>query len=103
MNKRTKSLRVSAAVRKAVLERDSFEGYPCCINCGEPGAHDMAHLIPRSLGGLGIPENIVNLCQKKCHHNFDRTSERENILLWLEMYMREKYENWDEIERVYKK
>ena len=33
---RTKALSISREVKKAVAERDSCDGYPCCIWCGKP-------------------------------------------------------------------
>lgn len=57
-------------VRKAVLERDSIEGCPCCIWCGRPypegkGMH-LHHVIRRSQGGGHNINNLVSLCFS-CH------------------------------------
>jgi hypothetical protein len=48
------------AVKEAVAERDSFDGFPCCLLCGTPApvnnrfAFACAHFISRSHGGLGV-------------------------------------------------
>ena len=64
-----------------------------------------AHLIARSHLGLGIEENIVTLCQL-CHYDLDfnkSREERKKLMSILEDYMRSKYNNWDNINRVYRK
>ena len=61
--------KITPEVRRAVLERDSFDGVPCCIYCGHPfpngGAH-IHHVTSRGAGGEGSLENLVTLCFD-CH------------------------------------
>lgn len=35
---------------------------PCCLHCGSGNATEMDHLIPRSRGGLDIPNNTTTTC-----------------------------------------
>lgn len=109
MNKRTKSLAIPLEVKLAVADRDSFDGWPCCLLCGTPApvnnrlAFSNAHYISRAQGGLGVEENIVTLCPN-CHINrYDQGSEREQIRAFLRNYLIEKYPNWNEENLVYKK
>lgn len=109
MRKRTKALGITIAVKEAVADRDSFDGWPCCLLCGSPApvnnrlAFSNAHYISRSQGGLGVEENIVTLCPY-CHINrYDQGPERENIRAFLRVYLEEKYQNWNEKNLVYKK
>lgn len=109
MNKRTKALGISIAVKEAVAERDSIEGHPNCLLCGSPApvnnrlAFSNAHYISRAQGGLGIEENIVTLCPD-CHINrYDQGAEREQIREFLKLYLMEHYPYWDEEKLVYKK
>lgn len=54
---------IPAKVRNKVLARDSFDGWPCCVYCGEPapGLH-LHHVIRRSQGGTDTVDNLVALC-----------------------------------------
>lgn len=69
-----------------------------CINCnnkkgiGKPNAH----FIPRQFGGLGIEENILDLCDI-CHKEFDNSTGKKKILLEqkYETYLKSKYTYWD--------
>ena len=59
---------IPKAVREMVLDRDSFDGCPCCIYCGKPlmtGAH-LHHVKRRSQGGKHEVNNLVTLCFN-CH------------------------------------
>jgi len=102
MNKRTKDLNATRSVRVAVYERDSWDGTPCCVTCGRPGEHDLAHYVPRSLGGLGIPENLVNLC-RTCHMATDQSAARQNMLRQIREYLQRKHFGWNVSDLVYKK
>lgn len=49
------------ALRKAVLERDSYQ----CQHCGAP-ATDADHIIPKSKGGTDSMDNLLASC-KRCN------------------------------------
>lgn len=78
-------------IRRAVLERDSFEGCPCCIWCGQPhpdgkGLH-LHHVVFRSQLGKDEVNNLVTLCYQ-CHmklHGGD-----QEIAEYVKEYVREK-------------
>ena len=95
-------------VKKAVAERDSCDGHPCCLWCGKPAptnnplAFSNAHYIPRSQGGLGIEENILTLCPE-CHRKYDNSDNRATMKVILGCYLKSKYTDWDETNLVYKK
>lgn len=108
MNTRTKALGITIAVKEAVAERDSFDGYPCCLLCGAPTpvnnrlAFSCAHYISRAQGGLGVEENIVTLCPR-CHIRYDQSEDREKIRAFLRRHLQDHYPNWDENNLIYKK
>lgn len=105
--KRTKKLAIPRRVKEAVAERDSVDGWPCCILCGRPAptgnriGFSNAHYISRAQGGLGTDENILTLCDK-CHRLYD-TESREAFRPILRRYLREKYDGWDETKLIYRK
>jgi hypothetical protein len=47
-------------------------------------------------------ENILTLCPD-CHHDFDQTTEREEMRAFFREYLMEHYVDWDESELVYRK
>lgn len=108
MSKRTKALEIPIAVKKAVAERDSIDGHPCCIWCGKPAptsyplAFSNAHYIPRSQGGLGIEENVITL-DWECHLSYDQSEHRETMRWFFKNYLQSKYPEWDESKCTYKK
>lgn len=105
---RTKDCDIPIKAKKAVAERDSIDGHPCCIWCGKPAptsnltAFSNAHYIPRGQGGLGIEENILTL-DWECHLRFDQSAERPKMKAFLRKYLMSKYPGWDEEKLVYKK
>lgn len=105
---RTKALEIPAKVKRAVAERDSVDGHPCCIWCGKPAptsnplAFSNAHFIPRSKGGLGIVENTLTL-DWECHLKFDQSDERSNMRGILRGYLKSKHPEWSEDKLIYKK
>lgn len=107
MRHRTESLSIPPAVKQAVARRDSVDGHPCCILCGDPAppdaptAYSCAHYISRGQGGLGIEENILTLCPE-CHRLYDG-EERQVFRPILNRYLREHYTNWTEDALYYKK
>lgn len=102
MNARTKALQIPRHVKEAVAERDSFDGWPCCVLCGSTEGFPEAHYIPRSQGGLGIEENIITLC-RPCHHAFDQSDKRAEIKPQLRQYLQDKYPDWDESKLIYRR
>lgn len=108
MKDRTKALAIPTAVKREVAARDSIDGWPCCIYCGEPAptnnptAFSCAHYIPRSHGGLGIPENILTLCPK-CHRAFDATDDRNKMRRYFKLYLTLNHRGWQEENLTYKK
>ena len=95
MNARLKAVGIPPEVKKRVAERDSFDGWPCCILCGSPEGQPNAHIIPRSDNGMGIEENIVTLCWD-CHRRYDNTDERDKIREELIYYIKRFYPDWSE-------
>jgi len=97
MTKRTKALSITPAVRRAVYERDSYDGCPCCIICGNPHEITVAHYISRSQSGLGIEENLVTMCVAH-HAKFDHgyPDERREFRQRVKEYLRSKYDYWNE-------
>lgn len=108
MKPRTQALAIPPEVKRAVAERDSVGGWPCCIWCGRPAptgnptAYSCAHYIPRSQGGLGITENILTLCQD-CHRLYDATEQRMKLRAYFTHYLRAHHEGWNEQNLIYKK
>ena len=108
-HKQTKAHEIPRKVKEAVAERDSVNGYPCCIFCGKPAPTDYplafsnAHIVRRSQGGLGVETNIVSLCPAD-HYRFDESSERGKMLVFICDYMRRYYgEGWSLEDQVYRK
>lgn len=98
MNKRTKACNISTKVRKIVHERDGHS----CIICGSSYAVQIAHIIPRSRGGLGIPENLVDLCWQ-CHSNMDQSGNREEMLKRCNDYLESIYPDFKSVVKIYRK
>lgn len=101
-SKRAKACAIPTRVKKRVAERDSVDGWPCCVLCGSNRALPEAHFIPRSQGGLGIEENILTLC-RPCHYEFDNgdAETRARLKERARIYLRSKYPEWDEEALVY--
>lgn len=108
MHTRTKALGITIRVKEEVADRDSFDGYTCCILCGRPApaynrlAFSNAHYIRRSQGGLGIEENILTLCPD-CHKRYDETTDNAMLKPFFARYLKEHYPDWDEEKLYYKK
>lgn len=107
-SRRTTACNIPHRVKKAVAERDSVDGYPCCLWCGKPAptsnplAFSNAHYISRGQAGLGIEENILTLCWE-CHLRYDQSSHREEMREFFKGYIKSKYPDWDESKLVYRK
>lgn len=108
MRKDTKARDFSRKVKILISERDSIDGWPCCIYCGLPAppensiAFSNAHYISRAQEGLGIPENGVTLCPD-CHHRYDQTTDRKKMRVFIREYLQSKYPQWSEDALIYRK
>ena len=104
----TRARSIPKAVKLRVADRDSIDGWPCCINCGRPSPDggiewSNAHYIARAQNGLGTTEeNILTLCPD-CHHDFDQTPKREEMRAFFREYLMERYPGWDERKLIYQK
>lgn len=74
MHTRTRACAIPKEVKLIVYERD----HERCIFCGAPGLPE-AHVIPRSHGGLGVPQNIITVC-RSCHDKLDNSTNRQQML-----------------------
>lgn len=96
MHRRTKALAIAREVKKRVAERDSIDGWPCCVWCGKPAptanplAYSNAHFIPRSQGGLGVEKNILTLCPD-CHRAYDHSGDRQMLQEFFRRYLVQEY------------
>lgn len=81
---------ITQAVKAKVWERDGGR----CILCLSPAAAPNAHYLPRSRGGLGIPENTVTLCQR-CHNQYDNSADRPFLRAEIQAYLIRTYPGWD--------
>lgn len=106
MRKDTKARDFSQPVKIAISQRDSIDGWPCCVFCGlaapDAIAWSNAHYIARSQGGLGIEENGLTLCPI-CHRRYDQTSARKEMRPFFREYLSEHYEGWNEEALIYRK
>ena len=111
MRKRSKSrLRKATDITPQVKQEVWLRDEGRCVVCGNMfNVMPNAHYIPRSKGGLGIPENIVTLCteltENQCHRRFDfgTEEERETIGQKIREYLQAHYPDWDEDKLVYRK
>jgi len=99
-HKMTVACDISAKVRKDVEKRDSVDGAPCCIFCGSPSNLQAMHYIPRSQGGLGIPENLAMGCDP-CHDAYDDGG--EELGARFKAHLMRNYPDWGEKKLVYDK
>ena len=106
MHKDTKTRDFDRKAKESIAERDSIDGWPCCVYCGlaapSPLVWSNAHFIARSHGGLGIPENGLTLCPE-CHRRYDQSTDREQMREFFREYLKERYENWSEDALIYRK
>lgn len=101
MNKRTKALDITPAVKARVWERDGG----LCVICGSGmNTAPNSHYIARSQGGLGIEQNVGTMCVR-CHQAYDNGNHGERS--WMKPLFREYlmglYPAWDENDLIYKK
>ena len=92
---------ISNRTRQKVLERDSYDGAPCCIYCGSPYGIEIHHFVERSRGGMGVEENLVCLCSR-CHRKLHDTESAE-IKDFIRAYLSCRYEDWAEGKQIVRK
>ena len=97
MHKRTKACAISKKTKQRVYERDMG----ACIFCGAPGLPE-AHVVPRSHGGLGIPQNIVTVC-RPCHDKMDNSVQRQQMLQQAAEHLKRFYPGWNEQNLIFDK
>ena len=98
----TKACNISPKVRQKVEERDGGVS----ILSGKPGIGNV-HYIPRSLGGLGIEQNVVTLTPEE-HHLYDNGSARDRnvrneIREKIAAYLEKHYPGFRDYDRIYHK
>lgn len=104
-NKRARACAISAKVREEVHHRDG----DFCVFCGRYLRQtELAHVIGRSQGGLGVPENLVTLgsaFECDCHYIFDNGTreQRQAMKNHFSQYLKEFYPHWNEYNLTYKK
>ena len=97
-SKISKACDISPKVRKEVLERDGYK----CICCEDTDSLQIAHYIPRSRLGLGIPQNLGVMCIR-CHGEFDNGNFHKEIQKHFREYLQAFYEGWNEKDLIYSK
>lgn len=106
MRKDTKARDFDRRAKEAIAQRDSIDGWPCCVFCGLAAPSELgwsnAHFIARSQGGLGVPENGLTLCPE-CHRRYDQTTARPKMREFFREYLKSKHDGWDESNLYYKK
>lgn len=98
MSDRTRRCNITPKVRKEVKERDC----DCCIFCGSTYGVQICHIVPRSRGGLGIPQNLVCGCIS-CHAKMDQSTQRQAMLDRAQEYLQSIYPDFDDTSKVYQK
>lgn len=98
MHRMTKACDITPEVKAQVWDRDGGR----CIFCGSPHAAPNMHFVPRSHGGLGIPENIGTGCIR-CHSMLDNSGDRPALLAEFEEYLRGFYPDWNIEKLIYRK
>lgn len=100
-HKMTKATDISQAVKKEVWERDGHKCIFCHIDV--PISNANAHFIPRSAGGLGIPQNVFTACNE-CHQEQDNGKNTKKYDELAENHLKNYYkDSWDKSKLIYKK
>lgn len=97
MHTRTRACAIPKEVKLIVYERD----HERCIFCGAPGLPE-AHVIPRSHGGLGVPQNIITVC-RSCHDKLDNSTDRQQMLDVAVEYLGSYYPDISQTDVIYQK
>ena len=103
----TKARSIPKAVKLRVAERDSIDGWPCCVFCGRPTPDgdvewSNSHYISRAQGGLGIEENTLTL-DPDCRRRYDQSTDREEMRGYFREYLMDHYPGWNEESLYYRK
>lgn len=108
-SKQARAREFSPKARREIIERDGGECIFCKIGYRPgkgwgAGKKDIMHYVPRSQGGLGIPENGAVGCR---HHHamMDNGNQgcREEMLGIFREHLKRNYAGWDEKGLVYDK
>ena len=100
-HRQTKEKEIPKKVKETVWKRDKYK----CIFCHKQVPVECAccHFIPRSAGGLGIPENIFTACED-CHREQDNGKNTKLYDQKAERHLKRIYgANWDKSKLIYKK
>lgn len=97
MHKRTKACGIGEKTKRIVYKRDDG----LCIFCCRYGKPE-AHIIPRSQGGLGVPQNIITVC-RECHDKLDNSTARKKMLQEAIIYLKGFYPDWNEQDLIFSK
>ena len=111
LSKQARAREFNTSSRRIIKERDRNQ----CIFCqmqyhmedvtwSGPESLSIMHYIPRSHGGLGIPQNGAQGCVSH-HEMLDNGNKgwREDMQQYIETYMRQQYAGWNREKLVYRK
>lgn len=110
-SKRTKATSFNETEKMKIIKRDKGRCIFCemgeCKEKADPfelKIKDIMHYIPRSRGGLGIEHNGAVGCRYH-HHLLDNGNQgkRKEMMEKFEKYLKGKYDNWDDIDKIYNK
>ena len=94
-SKRSLATDITPDVRMEVKIRDNG----MCALCGNMST-ELHHVLPRSLGGMGKPKNLISLCKQ---HHTDYHQGSEKISIAIDNYMKSLYGDIDIKEIKYDK
>ncbi|MDE7436765.1 MAG: hypothetical protein K2N01_13230 [Lachnospiraceae bacterium] len=111
MSRRSKACSFSSKVRARIIARDG----DACVFCASGRwplseddfgqcIRDIAHVVNRSQGGLGVEQNGVTACRSH-HQLLDNGNKglREELLEYAKSYLSRIYTEWDEDALTYRK
>ena len=100
-HKQTKATEIPTKIKEEIWIRDKKR----CIFCNKYVSKEYAccHFIPRSAGGLGIPENIFTACED-CHTKQDNGMNTKEYDRRAKKHLKGIYgANWNIEKLIYKK
>lgn len=59
-------------------------------------------MVPRSHGGMGVPQNIVTVC-RKCHDLMDNSTQRQQMIEIARAYLKDYYPDISQSDVIYQK